>query len=380
MVFVAKMVEAGGTDSGRSAAIGRLLMDLNDKRILVIKQSSLGDIIHALPVIHALKRCFPSCHIGWIVEQGFSPLVAHDPAVDVVYPIHIPSTSDPDSGRFAYCRALAATLDVLRTLRTAFHAHPYDVVLDLHASFRSGLFALMNPGGVRVGFGDARELNTLFQQHLITIPQDTVHAVDKNLLFCTFLGCEASSADFYLYSSQADEHRVYSFLTGAGIGQEDRFVYVNPTARWQSKFWISSRWSELCDQLQAAGVRTVFGGSGSDLAYIDGIVEQMHSSAVIAAGCLSLTESVTLMKRASVYVGLDTGPMHMAAMVGTPVVALFGPTHPERVGPYRVNKAVIRAEGLDCLCCRKRFCDHLRCMQGITVAMVYEKVMAFIGR
>ena len=353
-------------------------MNLDGKRILIIKQSSLGDIIHTLPVVHALKRCYPSCQIGWIVEQGFASLAARDIAVDTVHPIRIPSTSNPDSGRLAYFQAFAATVTVLRQLRTVFYAHPYDLVLDLHASFRSGLLAMINPGGVRIGFGDARELNTFFQHHLVEITADTVHAVDKNLLFSKYLGCEAIAEDFHLCSSQADEQQIDDFLVEEGIGAADRFVYVNPTARWQSKFWLAPRWSELCDRLLEAGIRPVFGGSVGDLAYLNKITGKMDGRASIAAGRLSLTESVALMKRASAYVGLDTGPMHMAAMTGTPVVALFGPTHPERVGPYRVKNAVVRAEGLDCLCCRKRVCDHLRCMQGIAVATVYEKVMRFV--
>jgi lipopolysaccharide heptosyltransferase I len=352
--------------------------DLNNKRILLVKQSSLGDIIHTLPVVHALKRCFPSCHIGWIVEQGYAALLTRDAAVDRVYPIHIPSTSSPNSGRLAYFSAFSATLKVLLQMRSVFHTNPYDLILDLHASFRSGLLALMNSGGVRVGFADARELNTFFQHHLVTIPSGTVHAVDKNLLFSAFLGAEAEPADFFLCSNRSDDDQVEHFLSEAGIGAQDRIVYVNPTARWQSKFWLASRWSALCDKLLAAGVYPVLGGSREDRPYIATITEQMTEKAVVAAGHLSLTESVALMKRALTYVGLDTGPMHMAAMAGTPVVALFGPTHPDRVGPYRVKNAVIQAEGLACLCCRKRVCDHLSCMRGITVDIVYEKVMAFL--
>ena len=353
-------------------------MDLKGKRILIIKQSSLGDIIHTLPVVHALKRCFPSCRIGWIVEQSYAALLVQDPAVDVVYPLHIPSTSNPGSGWMSFFQAFIATLRILRRLRTALHAAPYDFVLDLHSSFRSGLFSLMNPQGVRVGFSDARELNTFFQHNLIKMTPDAVHAVDKNLLFCTFFGCEVMPTDFHLCSSSADEQTVDRFLTESGISAVDHFVYVNPTARWQSKFWVVSRWGELCDQLLAGGIRPVFGGSANDLAYIKGIAGQMNGQAIVAAGRLTLTESVALMKRASVYVGLDTGPMHMAAMTGTPVVALFGPTHPERVGPYRVKNTVIQAAGLNCLCCRKRACVQQNCMLGIGVAEVYEKVLAYI--
>jgi ADP-heptose:LPS heptosyltransferase len=155
-------------------------------------------------------------------------------------------------------------------------------------------------------------------------------------------------------------------------------VYVNPTARWQSKFWIAERWSALCDSLIDAGIEVIFGGSGSELASIKTITSQMSRKGVVAAGRLSLTGAVALMKRAAVYIGLDTGPMHIAAMAGIPVVALFGPTHPERVGPYHVPHRIVRAENLPCLCCRKRNCPTPLCMEGINVDTVYTQVLELL--
>lgn len=354
------------------------VMDLSGKRILIIKQSSLGDVIHALPLIHAMKRRYPTAFIGWVVEQGFASLLQRDGAVDTVYPIHIPSTSDPDSGKWSYFRAFHATVAILRQLRQQFRAVPYDFVLDLHASFRSGLLALTNPGGHRFGFSDAKELNTWFQHRLVENNDHQEHAIEKNLLFCGPFDCEAASCDFHLCSTHEDRAGVDRFLEEKGVGANDAVVYVNPAARWATKFWLADRWARLLDDLMASGLMPVIGGSAGDLVYINKIAAAMSHKAIIAAGQLSLTESVALMKRALVYVGLDTGPMHMAAMTGTPVVALFGPTHPERVGPYRVRNAVIQAKGLDCLCCRKRNCEHLSCMRGISVAMVYGQVMAFV--
>jgi heptosyltransferase I len=354
-------------------------MELNGKRILIVKQSSLGDVVHTLPLVHAIRRQYPGVFIGWIVERGFAAMVERDSAVNAVYPIHIPSTSDPQAGRGSYWRAFLGTMGTLHRLRQQFRQHPYDVVLDLHGSFRSGLLGLANPGGVRVGFKDAREGNTWFQHRLVENDDGHEHAIAKNLLFGKVFHCMAKDEDFFLCTSLEDQAKVDIFLEEEGISSHDRIVYVNPAARWQSKFWLASRWSELCDQLLRDGIRPVFGGSGSDLPYLAEITKAMSGREAIAAGRLSLTESIALIKRASAYVGVDTGPMHIAAMVGTPVVALFGPTHPERVGPYGVRHAVIRAENLDCLCCRKRTCDHQRCMQAITVDMVYARVMDFVG-
>ena len=355
-------------------------IDLSGKRILIVKQSSLGDIVHTLPVVHALKRCHPACRIDWVAEQGFAPLLARDPAVEKVHAIHIPSTSSPDSGRMAYLQALIGTIRTLSQLRSTFREAPYDVILDLHASFRSGLLALANPGGLRIGFAEARELNTLFQHQLVPNPEGLTHAVDKNLLFCRLLGCEHQAGDFHLCAAPEDGQAVARFLVAQGIDGTAPLVYANPAARWQSKFWLAERWAELADRLRRAGVIPVFGGGPGDTIAIKQITDRMQERAVIAAGQLNLTESVALMHRAKAYVGVDTGPMHMAAMAGIPVVALFGPTHPERVGPYGSGHVVLQAPSLDCLCCRQRVCSHASCMRGITVDMVQAAVMAQIGK
>lgn len=354
-------------------------MEFHNKRILFLKQSSLGDVIHALPLAHALKRCAPTCHLGWVIEQGMAPLLSPDTSVDSIYPIHIPSTSSPDARWTAYPQAYAAMMHTCQSLRTSFQRLPYDYVLDLHASFRSGLFALMNPGGLRIGFADARELNPLFQHRLVRVPYRVQHAVEKNLLFSQKIGCPVRDEDFFLATNGEDAQRADQFLSKSGVTTAMRFVYVNPCARWQSKFWLAERWSALCDRLMEAGIAVVLGGSPNERAYVERIVAGMKYLGVIAAGELSLTGAVALVKRASVYVGLDTGPMHMAAMVGTPVVALFGPTHPERVGPYNVAHRVIQAKGLECLCCRKRVCRRPQCMEGITVEAVFDGVVQLLA-
>lgn len=345
------------------------------ERILIIKPSSLGDIIHTLPLAHALKRCRPQRSIGWVVERAFQSLLKADPTIDAIYPIHIPSTSDPDAGKFAYLSALGATVATLGQLRRNFKAYPYGMVLDLQASFRSGLLALMNPGGRRVGFADARELNTLFQHEHIAVPAAVTHALDKNLLFASHLGCEVRPEDFFLSTTAEAEEEMDAFLHAAGLHSGTRLVYMQPAARWQSKQWLVERWAQLADRLTASGMQCVFGGSAADLPLLQQIGAAMQHRPLIAAGRLSLLAGAALIKRSALYVGVDTGPMHMAALAGRPVVALFGPTHPERVGPYKTVGRVLQAKGLDCLCCRRRACSHQSCMQGISVEMVEQAVL-----
>jgi lipopolysaccharide heptosyltransferase I len=355
-------------------------MDLRGKSILIVKPSSLGDIVHTLPVVHALKRCVPDCHIGWIVQEAFAPLLEQDPAVDRVYPIAISSTSEPQAGRMAYARAFRETITTLRDLRRLLRQTSYDLVLDLQASFRSGLLGLANPGGVRIGFADARELNPLFQHQRISVPPECSHAQEKNLLFCSYLECPAGKEDFYLCTGVLAERRAGEFLARHGVGENDVLVYLHAAARWQTKFWLRERWAELADRLGRDGLRVVFGGSGKDRDYLAPIVDRMAQAPLVAAGELDLAGSAALLKRSALYIGLDSGPMHLAALAGVPVVVLFGPTHPERVGPYNVEHRVVRDTSLPCLGCRKRSCAHLSCMEGISVDMVHAAAQNLLRR
>ncbi len=347
-------------------------MDLNGQRILIIKQSSLGDVVHTLPLAHALKRTYPSCEIGWVIESGLQDLIRYDRTIDTVFPIHIPSTSEPGAPKGVYWKALKASARVLSHLRKEFKVRPYDIVLDLHASFRSGMLSLANPGGRRYGFAGAKEGNTFFQHVLVANEQGREHAVEKNLLFCDALDCPVKKQDFHVDPGADARERIRSFLRDAGYDSAQSLVYISPTARWQSKFWLQQRWTALADRLLSFGFQVVFGGSAADVEYIDAVVAGMQMQPIIAAGKLSLSDSVALLKQADLYVGLDTGPMHIAAMVDTPVVVLFGPTHPERVGPYGVASEIIQAENVDCLCCRMRTCSHQSCMKEISVDRVYN--------
>ncbi len=351
----------------------------NDARILIIKQSSLGDIVHTLPLVHGLKRKYPGCTIGWVVQKGFASLLKRDEAIDKLYIIDIPSTSEPGAGWLVWGKSFFALVRAVLSLRGKFHSFPYDLVLDLHASFRSGLLAMLNPGGVRVGFPDAREGNRFFQQDFVSLNGAT-HALEKNLSFARYFGLEVEQDDFFITVAENDRQKVTNFLNEYGLGGGQKIVYANPCARWQSKAWLPGRWASLADRLAEQGTVMVFCGSRFDIEYIKTITRQMLSEPVVAAGKLSLPESVALLKLSGAYIGLDSGPMHMAAMSGTPVVALFGPTHPDRVGPYGVAHRIVRAEGLACLECRRRQCASMECMDKISVEQVMDALDDLLGQ
>lgn len=354
-------------------------MDLTDKRILIVKPSSLGDVVHTLPLVHAIKRTFPSCHLAWVIQRGFAGIIEHDPAVDEVLAIDIPSTSDPQAPRGVLWKATVATAATLLDLRKKFRKLPYDLVLDLHASFRSGLIGWLNPGGTRIGLGDAKELNTWFQHDYVRPGAGVTHAVDKNLGFAAYLRVEPVPEDFQIVTGFEARSRAAAFLADYGIGPDRRLVYANPAARWETKFWYAEGWADLADSIiEHLDALVVFGGSRDDLAHIEPIARRMKHPPFIAAGKLDLAASVALLQRADLYVGVDSGPMHIAAFAGTPVVALFGPTDPARVGPYGDGHRVVRREDLECLACRRRSCEDRKCLEGLEPKRVYEEIQCLL--
>jgi len=355
-------------------------MNMIEKRILIVKPSSLGDVVHALPVVHAIKRHYANCHIGWIVQKGFQGILGDDATVDEIIPIDIPSTSDPNAGRNAVYRATVATIRTLRFLRKRFTIRPYHLVLDLHASFRSGLLAITSPGAIRIGFADAREVNTLFQHYCIPVDPGKPHAVDKNLEFARYLKCEPQPEDLRVNVGRVSRQEAESLIRSVGIAPGEKIIFANPAARWATKLWTVTAWARCADLfVRETGARVVFSGSPADVPLIRSITDRMRGEALVTAGRLSLPGVAALIETADVYVGADSGPMHIAAFVGTPVVALFGPTDPMKVGPYGAGHRVIRQERLDCLGCRKRTCSHLRCMEEITPEMVVAATVELKG-
>ncbi|MGC8660040.1 MAG: glycosyltransferase family 9 protein, partial [Desulfomonilaceae bacterium] len=186
--------------------------------------------------------------------------------------------------------------------------------------------------------------------------------------------------DFWLAIGKPAEAEALSFLENAGVGHGQRIVYVNPATRWATKFWSDRAWAELADKLiHELNVVVTFGGAPAELNYLDLIVSHMKQKPLVAAGRLRLMGAAALIKASSLYVGVDSGPMHIAALLGCPIVALFGPTDPAKVGPYGKGHVVVRKEELPCLGCRKSNCSDKRCLNGISAGQVFEEIRGLTG-
>lgn len=332
------------------------------ERVLIIKPSSLGDVIHALPVASSIKRAVPGVKIDWVVSGAYAGLLEGNPDISRV----IVFDRDILKG--------AGSISRLPRFVSELRRERYDVVLDLQGLLRSGLMALASRTKRRVGFENAREGAPLFYDVKVPVPDPDIHAVDLYMSVLASIGIKPSEAVFDMTVLPEDYRLAGELLAGAGIAPGEPFIAMAPSARWDTKRWPAARFVEVAILIYSGhGIKTVFVGTASDAALFDGIElgPGLHNSALF--GKTSVRSLAALFKRARLVVTNDSGPMHIAAAVGTPTVAIFGPTDPVKTGPYGRAHKVVRA-GCNCAPCMSRNCDTVKCLTGIPAGQVYDEV------
>ena len=325
-------------------------------KILMVKPSSLGDIVHSLPVLNVLKGCFPDATIHWVVAKGLEGLLEDHPMIDKLWIINKDDWKKIDK--------VKTTAHELITLFRKLKAERYDLVIDLQGLMRSGIIAASTRAPMRIGFAEAREGSTMFYTHKVRGGRN-LHAVDRYLKIVEFLGCDIPMVRFPL-----PMHDLSSLLS---IPSED-YVVLIPGARWSTKKWEPRLFGELASKLP---VRSVVIGSRSDIKDADTIVSLSRDNAVSFAGKTTIRELIDLIQNARCVVSNDSGPMHIAAALNVPVVALFGPTDPQRTGPHGKGHTVIRAE-VECSPCLKKRCKDMKCMKEISVERVMKEVKRLV--
>lgn len=325
------------------------------REILIIKPSSLGDIIHALPAVGTIRKRFDRAHISWLVKPEWAELLKGHPFIDEVI-----------SAPFAW----GSLPGLIRSVRR----RRFDLVVDLQGLFRSAFLGFLTGAPVRLGFAEGREGAPWFYTDEVAVPAGVDHAVDRYRLVAKALGGLLQEADFGLVPPPEAVSSIDRLLTEAGLGGAS-FAVVHPTARWENKKWPGERFAALADWLVAEKkMPLIFVGGRGEREGVARIISMMKEPAVNAAGKSSLLESAELMRRARFFICNDSGPMHLAAAMKTPVFALFGPTDPAKVGPYGAGHTVIQKK-IDCLGCgRGRCVQEGQCMKAIEAEEVRRAI------
>ena len=337
--------------------------------ILIIKLSAVGDVVHSLPFLEVLRDRFPSAMIDWVVEEDASGIVESHPEIDrlIIFPRKSWLKRFIKKGEY-----IGVGKEVTKFLKE-LKSRRYDIVVDLQGLLKSGILTFLANGKRKIALNGGREGSLIFTNEKVAIPDPDLHALDKYLCIARYLGATNPVWNGQIPIYDTDEEHV-DYLLGE-IGNNSTLVAVNPMAKWESKLWELHRFASLADTIkEELGAGVVFTGSEGDKAAIEDIRSGMKTRALNLAGKTTLKELAYLYQKCAAVICTDTGPMHVAAAMGSPVVvALFGPTSPLRTGPYGAKHRVIRA-GLECSPCFKKRCDDMSCMKKITVEMVFGAV------
>ncbi len=331
------------------------------RRILLIKPSSLGDIVHAMPTCAAIRRAYPNARLTWLVKREWAGLVERINGVDRVWPVE---------------STLTGWLSQVPLLR----AEGFDLVVDLQGLFRSAAIGWFAGSSLLVGFANGREGSPWFYSRRVPVPRLEMHAVDRYLLVAQAVGAgESGTPEFRFRIPQADHEEIGRLLNRSGVAPGVNWVAMNVSARWPTKRWPAVSFAEVADRLQQEGRGAVvmIGGPG-ERADVAAVSAMMKTPVVDLAGATTVGLLPALLSKASLLVTNDSGPMHIAAAVGTPVVALFGPTSAVRTGPYGAGHDVLTGR-VPCSPCFNRTCHNalpLECLQTVSPQQVLAAVRA----
>lgn len=339
-------------------------------KILVIRLSAIGDVVHSLPAVHLLKKHLPGCRITWVVEEAAAELLAGYEGIEAVIVSKRKSWLQAlrTGSAAAACKEAAAFVRELRR-------DEYDLVLDFQGLFKSGLLAGLARGKRKIGFAHAREGAAFFYTEKAPEPEFNEHAITRHMGLVRYLGITDEAVVFSPLWGKQEEESVRWLLEGHAPGCAGPLIVVHPCAAWPTKCWDAAHVAAVCDRLQKKYcARIVFAGSAAEQTLVSSIIAGMTQPALSLAGRTTLRELACLLARSSLMVAMDSGPMHLACAAGTPVVALFGPTAPWRTGPFGSRHSVIRKELACSPCYKKKACPlgHHRCMADITVEDVLK--------
>jgi len=348
----------------------------NHFKVLIIKPSSLGDILHALPAVEIIKGKYPDAVIDWMVAPQFAPLLDLHPGIrkKILF-------RRKELGR------ITSFLPAFLKLVSQIRSEKYDLVIDMQGLLRSSFFARIARAKEYWGFADTREKSAAFLYgRKFRIPKDKNHAAEKNLA----LVCEAMGLPFRipLWVPPVNETasvKLKEILQKEGLQDGKTFLGIVPGARWKSKQWPPEFFASVISGISAEmpSVEFVLIGSSDDWEAAASILKLAAPDARIhdMTGKTSMAGLVELIRKCTAVLSNDSGPMHIAAILNVFVFALFGPTDPEKTGPFgKRNEVFIADKG--CIKCMKRYCldDSYACHASIKPEMAALHILQFLKK
>ena len=300
----------------------------NPQRILIVRFSAIGDAVHSLPLAIALRTRFPQAEIAWLVEDKTAPILQGHWALDRLIII-----------RKKWMKSLAN----ISLLRQRLQSYAPDVTIDPQGLFKSSFAAWLSGAKYRIGFGgvDARECSGWLNN--CRVVPDADHVIDRNMQLLQPFGIFGSSISFDLAECEMDRQNARNILNREGL--HGNFALINVGAGWPAKLWREDRYAivarYLLDQWNLPSL-VVWGGN-TEKAMAEAVVQEADGAAFIAPST-TLGELASLCRQATIFIGSDTGPLHIAAAVNTPCIGFYGPVPARRNGPYGPEHRWIQAD------------------------------------
>ncbi len=341
------------------------------RRVLIIKLSALGDIIHALPVSAALGEAYPHLELTWAVEEGFAPLVEGNPYLTDV--LTLPKV------RSRQLRSVSFHQDYLRRLRDVRHRR-FDLTLDLQGLTKSAVIAAASGARVRLGYHHQREAASWLVRPVPPRPEST-HVVDHYLDVARFLGADPETVRFPFHIPEVDDAMVQAMLCEAGLDPCAPFVAFNPASALAIKQWDAENYAALMDAVQERlGLPVVL--VTADWVVADRVAAAARRPFANLCGRTTLKQLAAVLRRCALHICGDTGSGHLAAALGRSVIALMGPTNPDRACPYGQRENVLSLRQFCGATCNGHRCQFARprCLEAIGVSDVLARIERLAGR
>ncbi|MHC4133103.1 MAG: glycosyltransferase family 9 protein [Planctomycetota bacterium] len=333
--------------------------------ILIIKPSSLGDIVLALPALSALRESYPDAEISWLIRPEFAPLIENHP--DLTKTI---AFDRKFLGKSWYNpKAFACLLSLIKLLRKS----KFDLIIDFQGLFRTGCLAWLSGCRKRIGMDNAREFAGLFYTQKIQQKPEYIHLVDYYLEIVRPTGASKSEPDFALPINPSAEESIKQLLKDKELDIDNYGVLI-PGSVHADKCWPVDNFAELAEKIHKQfGLSMVVTGTSSEKKITEGVKALSKVPIIDLAGLTSLGELAALINGARLVVSNDTGPGHIAAALGVPLVMMFSRANPVRIHPYKRKECVVAIEPFS-RGSKPNSKDSKYDINKITVEQVYERV------
>jgi len=338
-----------------------------NKEILIIRLSSIGDVIHCTPVAKALKAAWPDCRITWLVGEICADLIRYNPFVDEII-----VWSRERFDKHLRAREFRQAHALWRRLQADLAAKEFYAALDVHGLFLTGLIARQVKTRRRIGMSGARELNPLFMTE--TAGTLGSHITEKYLGVVTALGISQCNREMTLVIPETARNFAETYIANANITQQEKIAVLVPGTTWPTKNWPPELFAQTA-RLLAKDFRIMLCGAKGETVLGQEVTAKAGVPVLNAIGKTTLLEMAGILARAAVVIGGDTGPIYMAAALGTPTVTLFGPTNPDIYLPPGKQHAKVDNRSV-CSFCHKMKCHsgNSSCMSDIMPASVVQQV------